>query len=37
MDQPFEIDRFQDVLFVVDSFEQLFHAVREAERRLEEA
>ncbi len=25
--QPFEIDRLQDVLFVVDSFEQLFEAV----------
>lgn len=37
MDQHFEIDRFQDVLFVVDSFDQLFAAVREAERRLEEA
>ncbi|HEX6747834.1 MAG TPA: phenylalanine 4-monooxygenase [Longimicrobium sp.] len=33
--QEFEIDRFQDVLFVVDSFEQLFAAVSEAERRLE--
>jgi phenylalanine-4-hydroxylase len=27
--QPFEIDRFQDVLFVIDSFEQLFDAVRQ--------
>jgi phenylalanine-4-hydroxylase len=26
--QPFEIDRLQDVLFVVDTFEQLFEAVR---------
>jgi phenylalanine-4-hydroxylase len=25
--QPFEIDRFQDTLFVVDSFDQLFEAV----------
>jgi phenylalanine-4-hydroxylase len=25
--QPFEIDHFQDVLFVVDSFDQLFDAV----------
>ncbi|MDQ6718702.1 MAG: phenylalanine 4-monooxygenase [Gemmatimonadota bacterium] len=25
--QPFEIDQFQDVLFVVDSFDQLFDAV----------
>ena len=33
--QEFEIDRFQDVLFVVDTFEQLFAAVAEAERRLE--
>lgn len=32
--QPFEIDHFQDVLFTVDSFEQLFAAVAEAERRL---
>ena len=26
--QPFRIDQFQDVLFVIDSFEQLFEAVR---------
>jgi phenylalanine-4-hydroxylase len=26
--QPFEIDRLQDVLFVVDSFDQLFEAVK---------
>ena len=32
--QPFEIDRFQDVLFVVESFEQLFEAVEEAKRRI---
>ena len=32
--QPFEIDRFQDVLFVVNDFAQLFEAVSEAERRL---
>ena len=32
--QPFEIDRFQDVLFVVEDFAQLFEAVAEAERRL---
>ncbi len=32
--QPFEIDRFQDVLFVVEGFEQLFEAVDEAARRL---
>jgi phenylalanine-4-hydroxylase len=32
--QPFEIDRFQDVLFVVDSFDQLFQAVEEAGRRI---
>lgn len=32
--QPFEIDRFQDVLFVVESFDQLFEAVEEAKRRL---
>jgi phenylalanine-4-hydroxylase len=32
--QPFEIDRFQDVLFVVESFDQLFEAVGEAGRRL---
>jgi phenylalanine-4-hydroxylase len=32
--QPYEIDRMQDVLFVVDSFEQLFAAVETiAERR----
>jgi phenylalanine-4-hydroxylase len=37
MAQHFEIDKFQDVLFVVDSFEQLFHAVKQAERRLENA
>jgi phenylalanine-4-hydroxylase len=33
--QPFEIDHFQNVLFVTDSFDQLFAAVREMERRLE--
>ena len=27
LNQPFDIDRFQDVLFVVDSFDQLFDAV----------
>lgn len=32
--QPFEIDRLQDVLFVVEDFDQLFRAVEEAERRL---
>ncbi len=32
--QPFEIDRFQDVLFVVERFDQLFEAVREMERRV---
>jgi phenylalanine-4-hydroxylase len=34
MNQPFEIDRFQDVLFVVESFDQLFEATAEAKRRL---
>jgi phenylalanine-4-hydroxylase len=33
-DQPFEIDRFQDVLFVVESFDQLFEATAEAKRRI---
>jgi phenylalanine-4-hydroxylase len=32
--QPFEIDHFQDILFVVDAFEQLFDAVREMEQRV---
>ena len=32
--QPFAIDRFQDVLFVVDSFVQLFEAVDDARSRL---
>ncbi len=32
--QPFEIDHFQDVLFVVDGFDQLFDAVRAMEGRL---
>lgn len=32
--QDFEIDRLQDVLFVVDEFEQLFEAVRIMEGRL---
>lgn len=32
--QPFEIDRLQDVLFVVDDFRHLFEACEEAERRL---
>lgn len=29
MTQPFEIDRLQDVLFVVESFDQLFEAIRQ--------
>ena len=32
--QPFEIDRFQDVLFVVDSFDELFAAVEQAKEEL---
>ena len=32
--QHFEIDRFQDVLFVVESFDQLFKAVEEAGKRI---
>ncbi len=32
--QDFEIDRLQDVLFVVDDFSQLFDACREAQERL---
>ena len=32
--QPFEIDHVQDVLFVVEDFEQLFEATREMARRL---
>jgi phenylalanine-4-hydroxylase len=32
--QPFEIDHFQDVLFVVDRFDQLFAAVNEMDRRI---
>jgi phenylalanine-4-hydroxylase len=32
--QSFEIDRLQDVLFVVDDFAQLFEAVAEAGRRI---
>jgi phenylalanine-4-hydroxylase len=34
IDQPFEIDHFQDVLFVVDAFDQLFDAVRQMEVRV---
>jgi phenylalanine-4-hydroxylase len=33
LNQAFEIDHFQDVLFVVESFDQLFEAVNEIERR----
>jgi phenylalanine-4-hydroxylase len=32
MEQHFEIDRFQDVLFVAESFDQLFEAVEKAKR-----
>jgi phenylalanine-4-hydroxylase len=32
--QPFEIDRLQDVLFVVDDYRQLFEAVEQASARL---
>ncbi len=28
MSQPFEIDRLQDVLFMVESFDQLFEAIQ---------
>jgi phenylalanine-4-hydroxylase len=31
--QPFEIDHFQDILFVIDSFDQLFEAVETIEKR----
>jgi len=33
LSQAFEIDHFQDVLYVIDSFDQLFDAVNEIERR----
>jgi phenylalanine-4-hydroxylase len=33
-EQTFRIDQLQDVLFVVDSFEELFTAAREAENRI---
>jgi phenylalanine-4-hydroxylase len=33
--QPFEIDRLQDVLFVVDDYKQLFEAVEEAGSRMQ--
>jgi phenylalanine-4-hydroxylase len=32
--QHFEIDHFQDVLFVTESFDQLYEAVEEAGRRI---
>ncbi|MEO5567298.1 MAG: phenylalanine 4-monooxygenase [Gemmatimonadaceae bacterium] len=31
--QPFEIDHFQDVLFVIESFDQLFEAVERIDKR----
>lgn len=31
--QPFEIDHFQDILFVIDSFDQLFEAVEVIDKR----
>lgn len=34
INQPFEIDHFQDVLFVVDSFDELFAAVDEMRARM---
>ncbi|HJU68739.1 MAG TPA: phenylalanine 4-monooxygenase [Gemmatimonadaceae bacterium] len=34
MSQPFEIDHLQDVLFVVESFEELFDAMNEVARRV---
>jgi phenylalanine-4-hydroxylase len=33
LSQPFEIDHLQNVLYVIDSFDQLFDAVNEIERR----
>ena len=32
--QDFEIDHVQPILFVLDSFDQLFEATQEAKRRL---
>lgn len=32
--QPFEIDQFQDVLFVVEPFDQLFEAVETLSQRM---
>lgn len=34
LNQPFEIDHLQDVLFVIDSFDELFEAVAEAQQSL---
>jgi phenylalanine-4-hydroxylase len=34
LNQPFEIDHLQDVLFVIDSFDELFEAVAEAQQNL---
>jgi phenylalanine-4-hydroxylase len=34
LDQAFEIDHLQDVLFVIDSFDELFDAVEDAQRSL---
>jgi len=34
IEQPFEIDHFQNVLFVVEAFDQLFEAVSEMEKRI---
>jgi phenylalanine-4-hydroxylase len=35
MRQPFEIDHYQPLLYVIDSFEQLYHAMDERARELE--
>jgi phenylalanine-4-hydroxylase len=35
MRQPFEIDHYQPLLFVIDSFEQLYHVMDERARELE--
>jgi phenylalanine-4-hydroxylase len=35
MSQPFEIDHYQPLLFVIESFEQLYHAMDACARKLE--
>jgi phenylalanine-4-hydroxylase len=37
LETPVKVDEFQKVLFAIESFEQLYEAMREAERQVKES